>query len=187
MPFQTDIDSRPPIKGARDPLGAQAIGTRLTAEFQEWHETRRRLEGRPAPVALEEDEILIACALRFDGYKYREMAGFNEERPLRQFFETGRWDLTPLEQMTTFFILQRGLYKWGLESEPRGGQYWKAFRSLFLLSYGHRIPHAFRPIDPDLYPRWKYRFVPRLAERVSLVRSIHDSTAYRSDYREDTP
>ncbi|HQP88702.1 MAG TPA: hypothetical protein PLL76_20815 [Thermoanaerobaculia bacterium] len=89
--------------------------------------------------------------------------------------------------MTTFFILQRGLNKWRPEYEPRDGQYWKASRSLFLLSYGHRIPHAFRPTDPDLYACWKYRFVPRLAECVSLVKSIHDSTAYRSDYREDIP
>ncbi len=165
----------------------ETVLARATAELQAWREIRRLREERPSPVALEEDDILITCALRFDGYKYREMAGFDEEKPLQQFFETGRWHLSPLEQMTTFFILQRGLYKWGLEHEPRDGRYWKAFRTLFLLSYGHRIPHAFRPTDPDLYARWKYRFVPRLAECVSLVRSIHDSTAYRSDYREDTP
>jgi hypothetical protein len=163
----------------------EAVLARATAELGEWHETRRLLEERPAPVTLEEDGILIACALRFDGYKYREMAGFDEERPLQRFFETGRWDLSPLEQMTTFFILQRGLYKWGLEHEPRDGRYWKAFRSLFLLSYGHRIPHAFRPTDPDLYARWKYRFVPRLAECVSVVRRIHESTTYRGRDRSD--
>lgn len=157
----------------------EAVLARATAELREWHKTRRLLEERPALVSLEEDEILIACALRFDGYKYREMAGFDEGRSVRQFFKTGRWDLTPLEQMTTFFLLQRGLYKWGLEYEPRDGLYWKAFRSLFLVSNGHRIPHAFRPSDPDLYARWKYRFVPRLAECVSLVRRIHEATTYR--------
>jgi hypothetical protein len=75
--------------GGRDPRGAQAIGTRLTTELQEWRETRRLLEKRLTPVTLEEDEILIACALRFDGYKYREMAGFDEEEPLQRVFEAG--------------------------------------------------------------------------------------------------
>lgn len=157
----------------------EVVLARATAELGEWHETRRLLEERPTPVTLEEDDILITCALRFDGYKYREMASFDEEGPLQRFFETGRWHLSPLEQMTTFFILQRGIYKWGLEYEPRDGQYWKAFRSLFLLSYGHRIPHAIRSTDPDLYARWKYRFVPRLTECVAVVRGIHDSTTYR--------
>lgn len=157
----------------------EAVLARATAELQEWHETRRLFEERPTPVALEEDDILITCALRFDGYKYREMAGFDEETPLQRFFETGRWELSPLEQMTTFFILQRGLYKWGLEREPRDGRYWKAFRTLFLLSHGHRVPHALRPQDPDLYLRWKLRFVPRLAEVVAFVREIHERTRYR--------
>ena len=165
----------------------EAVLARATAELGEWHETRRLLEERPTQVTLQEDDILIACALRFDGYKYREMAGFDEEKPLQRFFETSRWDLTPLEQMTTFFILQRGLYKWGLEHEPRDGRYWKAFRTLFLLSYGHRIPHAFRPTDPDLYARWKYRFVPRLAECVAVVRRVHDTTEYHDHPNEESP
>ncbi len=159
----------------------EAVLARATAELQEWHETRRLLAERPTPVTLEEDDILIACALRFDGYKYREMAGFDEEKPLRQFFKTGRWNASPAEQMTTFFILQRGLYKWGLENEPRDGKYWKAFRSLFLLSHGHRVPHAFRPRDLDLYTKWKLRFVPRLAEVVAFVREIHERTAYQDE------
>jgi hypothetical protein len=117
----------------------EIVLARATAELGEWHEANRLQLERPASVSLEEDEILICCALRFDGYKYREMAGFDEEPPLREFFRTGRWSLTPLEQMTTFFMLQRGLYKWGLEYEPRNGRYWKAFRSLFLLSHGHRF------------------------------------------------
>jgi hypothetical protein len=157
----------------------EAVLTRATAELGEWHETRRLLAERPTPIAFEEDDILIACAFRFDGYKYREMAGFDEEAPLQKFFKTGRWDLSPLEQMTVFFMLQRGLYKWGLEYEPRDGRYWKAFRTLFLLSHGHRVPRAFRPPDQDLYARWKYRFVPRIAECVSLVREAHEATVYR--------
>ena len=156
----------------------ETVLARATAELGEWHEATRLQLEPPASVSLDEDEILIACALRFDGYKYRETAGFDEEPPLREFFRTGRWSLTPLEQMTTFFMLQRGLYKWGLEYEPRNGRYWKAFRSLFLLSHGHRVPRAFRPSDPDLYARWKYRFVPRLADCVSVVRKIHESTDY---------
>ena len=68
-----------------------------------------------------EDEILTACALRFDGYIFRET---NKRRGLNNYkkapltsFELHPYDLF---NQTRFFFLQRYLYKWGGRIYPLG-------------------------------------------------------------------
>lgn len=62
---------------------------------------------------LREDDVLIHCALRFDGWKYKEATGFDHFQALDCYWETGEWALQPEEQLCMFFLLQRGLYKYG--------------------------------------------------------------------------
>lgn len=58
---------------------------------------------------LQERQILNACALRFDGYKYQEEKSYDQRAATENFFECGQWELEPFEKLTTFFLLQRGL------------------------------------------------------------------------------
>jgi hypothetical protein len=46
--------------------------------------------------------------------------------------------------MATFFILQRGLGKWGLERERENGKYHCAWRALFFLACQHDAPEEYR-------------------------------------------
>ena len=123
-----------------------------------------------------EDEVLICCALRFDGWKFIKDTGFAYEVALERFWATGQWELTPEEQLALFFMLQRGLYKWGLEREPRRGKYWRAFRSLFLEVYGYAIPDPYQ--HPQYLAEWAQRFEPTLPEWVNLVQHLHETTIY---------
>ncbi|HEX8281901.1 MAG TPA: hypothetical protein VF588_00880 [Pyrinomonadaceae bacterium] len=124
----------------------------------------------------DEEEILTACALRFDGYKYCEGTGFDYNSALNTYFEGGGWNIAPLEQLATFFMLQRGLFKWNLCYEPQDGRYWKAIRELFLLTYTYEISKEYRQIIS--YQEWSRRFVPHLSIYVKCVQSIHNSTQY---------
>src|SRR6478672_8545134 len=61
-----------------------------------------------------EDDILSCCALRFDGWKFREATGFNHVRAIDRFFETGWWPPSEYKRLASFFLLQRGLCTWDL-------------------------------------------------------------------------
>lgn len=128
-----------------------------------------------------EDDILSACALRFDGWQYIEMTDFDHQRALESFFQTGQWPSVALEQLAMFFTLQRGLFKWGLEYEPKHGRYWRAFRSLFLLVHSYEIPEEYRLAG--YYEEWESEYRPRLAECVALVERIHATTPYHDNAR----
>lgn len=41
-------------------------------------------------------------------------------------------DLEPVENLTTFFLLQRALNKWDLQYEAEDSKFYMAFRTLFL-------------------------------------------------------
>lgn len=60
---------------------------------------------------LQESQILNDCALRFDGYKYQEEKSYGQRAAIENFFEYGIWDIEPVENLTTFFLLQRALSK----------------------------------------------------------------------------
>ncbi len=125
---------------------------------------------------LVEDDILVVCALRFDGWKYQQATNFNQRKAIDQFFETGQWNISRDEQLATFFLLQRGLAKWNLVYEPKHGRYWRAFRMLFLLAHSYEIPEEYRLAG--YYEQWEREYRPNLAEHVARIRTIHMSTAY---------
>ena len=117
---------------------------------------------------LDEDEVLINCALRFDGYKYAEI--FNKKA------EATEIPADPLDQLHMFFMLQRYLYKWGGEQEPRNGKVFKTFRELFLLVYRRSIPVEF--IRRDYYRKWVENYQPFIDQAGEVVRRSHESTVY---------
>lgn len=125
-----------------------------------------------------EDDILIACALRLDGYKYQDEHNFDHQAAMDHFFQSGEWNISPLEQLTVFFLLQRYLYKWGGEYLTKNSQEWRAFRSLFLATHAHDIPAEYR--YPEYYASWEREYLPHLAAYVAQIQSIHDSTKYES-------
>ena len=150
-------------------------------EIREAEDTARKLSCISRDPFLDEDEILMTCALRFDGYKYKQLTDFDQKGALEDFFATGEWTISPLEQLATFFLLQRGLFKWGLEWEPKDGKYWRAFRSLFLLVHHYEVPEALRDTVNDSYYRWEYKYKPRLLECVEFIRGIHKNTRYEDE------
>jgi hypothetical protein len=90
------------------------------------------------------NDIMNACALRFDGYKYQQQTGFDPKKATAQYLTTRKWDLQPLEKLATFFFLQRALNKFDLQYEPRDGKYWQAFESLFDECKDVEIPEEYR-------------------------------------------
>ena len=124
----------------------------------------------------DEDETLVACALRFDGYRYLDDHPFDHSQALDDFYRTGEWRLSQLEQLAVFFMLQRFLYKWGGEMLARTSAVWRAFRSLFLLVYKYEIPERFR--HHDYFDAWVQDYVPTLVERAALIRRIHEDSNY---------
>lgn len=136
-----------------------------------------------APQSAREDVILIPAALRFDGWKYlrdHQTEGDTSryfEEPIQEFFRSGEWPEDSLEQLAAFFGLQRGLYKWGLEYEPRDGRYWQAFRSLFLLTAEYDVTERYR--HAEYWPQWEREVLPRLSACMGLIRDVHQSTRYQ--------
>lgn len=157
----------------------------LATGVQEATEDLADTPAAEGPQSDREDAILIPAALRFDGWKYlrdHEAEGDTSryfEEPVQEFFQSGEWPEDPLEQLAAFFGLQRGLYKWGLEHEPRDGRYWQAFRSLFLLTAEQDVPVRYR--HPEFWSRWEREILPRLGDSVTLIRDTHLSTSYRTE------
>ena len=125
----------------------------------------------------EENDILIACALRFDGHKYVTTRNFNYGAALRTLEQTG--DLGPFEQqqhLALFYMLQRFLYKWGGETLSRRSPQWRIFRELFFLCCQAEVPENYR-LEPT-YGEWERFYAPRLDECIALVRRTHNSIDY---------
>ena len=128
--------------------------------------------------ALDEDPILIACALRFDGWRYIERMGFDHVGACEAFITTGVIPALVGERMAVFFGLQRYLYKWGGEMEPRNGRYWRAFRAFFLLTCADPVPdgYAFPPLTDQW--DWNRTYAGAVIKVASWIQHIHDGTAY---------
>ncbi|NBP78589.1 MAG: hypothetical protein EBU62_14000 [Proteobacteria bacterium] len=128
--------------------------------------------------ALDEDPILIACALRFDGWKYIERMGFDHVGACEAFITSGVIPALVGERMAVFFGLQRYLYKWGGEMEPRNGRYWRAFRAFFLLTCADPVPDGYA--FPPLTDRWDWNrtYAGAAFKVASWIQHIHDGTEY---------
>lgn len=124
-----------------------------------------------------EDDILIACALRFDGYKYVTNRKFDHIAAFQTLKQTG--DLAPFERLqhlTLFFMLQRYLYKWGGDMlSPRSPE-WRTFRELFFLCCRAKIPKSYR-FEPHC-TKWERTYAPQIDEWIALVRRTHQSIDY---------
>ena len=101
------------------------------------------------------------CALQFDGGKYAiRVCGATESeayRPLEKlegrFSRTWQMSQVEEENWATFFILQRGLCKWGYGFFSHKGKYNKMAALLFLHLYTKEVPPHFMYED---YPtKWR--------------------------------
>lgn len=127
---------------------------------------------------LSEHDILVCCALRFDGYKYQEEhPAFVPDQPIDDFLSTGQWVASEEELLAGFFFLQRALCKWSLVYEPMDGQYWQAFRSLFLQVNGLEIPEHYR--KPEYCQQWDEQYRPQLEACVMLIQATYRDIAMR--------
>ena len=133
------------------------------------------LFGGPSTQATDEDPILIPCALRFDGWSYIEGMGFDHVAAAEAFITTGVIPTLVEERMAVFFGLQRYLYKWGGEMEPRNGRYWRAFRAFFLITCAEPVPdgYAYEPFNGP----WEREYGGAVIKVASWIQQIHDTTA----------
>ena len=125
----------------------------------------------------EENDILIACALRFDGHRYVTESGFNYADALRTLEQTA--NLTPFteqQHLALFYMLQRFLYKWGGEMLSRRSPQWRSFRELFFLCCRAEVPVLYR-LEP-YFSEWERSYAPRLNSCIALVRRTHESIDY---------
>ena len=134
------------------------------------------IDSRPSPLRLEECQILVYAALRFDGYAFAEATGFdwNEWGPQRYAAEGNQ--LAPLEVLALFFASQRFLSKWGGETLPDTHPYWWKYRELFLRAVDTQVPIEYR--HGEWWLEWKLRYEPRCDECVEIVAATHRRTTY---------
>lgn len=133
-------------------------------------------ETETSEIQFTEDDILIACALRLNGYTYAESQNLEIGQFYEKLEEKGMDYLTTIEKMVTFFAMQRYLYKWGGEFLVRQSRVWRQFRELFLSVAECEAPELYR--DGDYYRRWSDEYEPRIQECIHVVREIHESTEY---------
>ena len=174
----TGLAATPPAVPTTSPADHQAGA--LAADAHDWVSTAAaELEDEADNGPLSEFEIIYWWAHRFDGYGYVERTGLDYQQMLDAFYTTGQWPGSRLDHLATLCMMERA-FKWaGMDLEPQHGRYWRAFRSLFLLTYDYEVPLEHRDIEQ--YAEWERRLAPRAAEYVEAVCRIHDTTAYDDD------
>lgn len=80
----------------------------------------------------QEIQILNACTLRFDGYKYLEEKSYYQRAAIDNFFEYGEWDIEPVEKLTSLILVTTNIEQMGLQYEAENSKLYMAFRTLFL-------------------------------------------------------
>lgn len=123
-----------------------------------------------------ENEWLIPCALRFDGYRYAAAHGHSDQ-PFdfaEAFVRKPDMDAGVEFLMAAMFMLQRRLMKEGVQSKTC--QAWRIFRSLFLRLCREPVPGEYRH-DPTA-DEWETMFLPRLAEGIQIVSAMDAATEY---------
>jgi hypothetical protein len=132
----------------------------------------RRIDSEPPS----EDDILVAWALRFDGWKYCEQTSWAEEDRLRAtdlFVDTLVPPADPLKQLAVFFMLQRYLYKWGGETLSHRSKEWKAFRTLFLMTANYDVDPRWQA--EEWYVTWEKQYHRRADSCIGLIARAHSS------------
>lgn len=125
-------------------------------------------------MVINEFEIISKCASRFDGHAYGAATPFDASRALAHFFETGAWNIAPIDQPATLAYLQR-VFHWSMGFEPDGG-HWRAFRELFLMTCKYEIPDEYKRVEAC--DEWDEKFVPHLAAYEKYVEVKHRKTQY---------
>ena len=132
-----------------------------------------------------ENKILVAWAMRFDGYRYQVDTGFDPNQFWDRYRETDSLDGAKLlDCLAAFFFWQRFLFKFGGESEAKTGPHWRFFRRLFLLTADLNVPQRYRgneSYSPEWYEKWDRDFRSHRDEQVRFVQKIHEATEYSID------
>ena len=154
-------------------------GSRAAAYLDSVYLHRPKPPPEPAdPNSGTENEWLMACALRIDGYAAAAALGLPES-PYRYCRDVRHGALRPgtvEARMTEMFMLQRCLMKEGVRSKTDAG--WRRFRELFLELAPLPTPPAWRS---ERAADWEKTWVPMLSAGMSLIRRLHETTAYDSD------
>lgn len=123
-----------------------------------------------------ENEWLMQCALRFDGYAFAHDHGL-EPQPF-YFCKKLLEENIPLDttghRMAAMFMLQRCLMKEGVRSKTDAG--WKRFRELFLELADQSVPNRYQA--DDWHRDWEEKFVPILNAGKALIQHLHTSCVY---------
>lgn len=135
----------------------------------------------PREQARREDDILLACAMRFDARTYLADTAYDPEPLLAAFAATGDWpeDAEALHLFAAYHVLQRRLMAWGERPVPRDGRLWYVLRSLFLEVAPLPVPPRYRHALG--WARWQERYGSRCAAIVAAIRDVHEHTAYHED------
>jgi hypothetical protein len=128
-----------------------------------------------------EDDILLHCALRFDGKAYLRDTAFDPAPLLATYIASGDWpeDVEDLHLLAAFHVLQRRLTAWGAPPTPRDGKAWYVFRALFFEVATLDVPPRYRSARG--WALWLERYAPRIAGLLAHVQAIHESTHYREE------
>lgn len=126
-----------------------------------------------------ETEMLFTCALRFDGYRFQDETGQDLQAMLAALIERDVMPADHNQRLAVFFLLQRGLGKWGLERATADSNYWGVFRRLFLAIHDRPVPERYAA--PEYMQEWAARYADQTAAWAALVDRIHVATAYVSD------
>ncbi len=110
-----------------------------------------------------EEKILTACALRFDGYKYQKA-----RHPELLDIQHPCLPRRVHAQMYQFFMLQRFLCKWGGEYLEDNSPDYQIFRELFLIVCRRPVPLRYR-FSP-YWEEWERNYAPHLEEFEALIR-----------------
>ena len=130
--------------------------------------------GRVVPI--EESDVLIAFALRFDGEKHHEEHAFSPPVSDAPALSAAIEGMSVPERMATFFLLQRFLFKWGGEYLPMHGAAWHTFRRRFLMTCHEKVPQEYRPWGE--YDAWAETWAGATAKAESVVRGVRELTVY---------
>lgn len=100
-------------------------------------------------------EVVNACALRFDGYRYEALNGRDASLPslANRFCETRTFSAAEDDNHATFFALQRYLFKWGGEQLPYTSPEHRAYRALYIRLHRLDVAPAYR-LAP-YYDEWR--------------------------------
>lgn len=123
-----------------------------------------------------EAEIITACALRFDGYRYADEHGLvaddhDYSRFVDGFLAEPDLDLPRGHLHCALFLLQRAYIKEGwLRWDSHEA---RVIRELFLALCRDDVPEEYKNGE------WERRHWPRLSQHLEFVRRRHELTKYR--------